>query len=144
MKLPLWAGLELDLGSRDNGMDLLIHELFFRWIPPFHHSLLPIFLNKLVTRCDSMKTIQLIRSNLNRGSSLYFNWHILNDLLREYVLDFRAAFSQENKWIRCKNSRYLLNKGANPNLKAHDELDPLMSAVENGDKETVTLLLDKG
>ena len=44
----------------------------------------------------------------------------------------------------CKNSRYLLNKGANPNIKAHDELDPLMSAVENGDKETVILLLEKG
>ena len=38
----------------------------------------------------------------------------------------------------------MLNKGANPNIKAHDELDPLMSAVENGDKETVILLLEKG
>ena len=43
-----------------------------------------------------------------------------------------------------QNSRYLLNKGANPNIKAHDELDPLMSAVENGDKKTVILLIDKG
>ena len=38
----------------------------------------------------------------------------------------------------------MLNKGANPNIKAHDQLDPLMAAVENGDKETVTLLLEKG
>merc|ERR1711971_1545452 len=41
-------------------------------------------------------------------------------------------------------TEYLLNKGANPNIKAHDELDPLMSAVENGDKKTVILLIDKG
>lgn len=37
-----------------------------------------------------------------------------------------------------------MDKGANPNIKAHDQLDPLMSAVESGDIETVTLLLDKG
>ena len=53
-------------------------------------------------------------------------------------------FPRKKLLIRCKNSRYLLNKGANPNIKAHDELDPLMSAVENGDKETVILLIDKG
>ena len=29
-------------------------------------------------------------------------------------------------------------------MKAHDDLDPLMAAVENGEKETVILLLDKG
>ena len=29
-------------------------------------------------------------------------------------------------------------------MKAHDDLDPLMAAVENGDKETVLLLLDNG
>ena len=42
------------------------------------------------------------------------------------------------------NYRYLLNQGANPNIKAHDDLDPLMAAVENGDKETVLLLIENG
>ena len=41
-------------------------------------------------------------------------------------------------------SRYLLERGANPNIKAHDGLDPLMAAVESGDKETVVVLLDHG
>ena len=40
--------------------------------------------------------------------------------------------------------RYLLSKGADPNIKAHDDLDPLMAAVENGDKETVLLLIENG
>ena len=40
--------------------------------------------------------------------------------------------------------RYLLDKGADPNIKAHDDLDPLMAAVENGDKETVLLLIENG
>lgn len=40
--------------------------------------------------------------------------------------------------------RYLLDKGANPNIKAKDELDPLMAAVESGDKAIVTLLIDNG
>ena len=40
--------------------------------------------------------------------------------------------------------RYLLNKGCNPNIKAHDGLDPLMAAVEAGDIDTVSLLLEHG
>ena len=40
--------------------------------------------------------------------------------------------------------RYLLERGADPNIKANDDLDPLMAAVESGDKETAALLLDKG
>ena len=38
----------------------------------------------------------------------------------------------------------MLKKGADPNIKAHDELDPLMAAVENGDKATVLLLIENG
>ena len=38
----------------------------------------------------------------------------------------------------------MLNQGADPNIKAHDGLDPLMAAVENGDKETVLLLIENG
>ena len=44
----------------------------------------------------------------------------------------------------CIYSRYLLQKGADPNIKAHDGLDPLMAAVEAGDKDTVNLLIEKG
>ena len=40
--------------------------------------------------------------------------------------------------------RYLLNKGADPNIKAHDGLDPLMAAVESGDEATVNLLIENG
>jgi len=37
-----------------------------------------------------------------------------------------------------------LERGAEPNIVAHDELDPLMAAVENGDKETIELLIENG
>jgi len=37
-----------------------------------------------------------------------------------------------------------LSKGADPNIRAHDGFDPLMSAVEKGEKEICALLLDRG
>lgn len=46
--------------------------------------------------------------------------------------------------LKLRSNRYLLDKGANPNIKANDGLDPLMAAVESGDKAIVTLLIDKG
>ena len=41
-------------------------------------------------------------------------------------------------------SRFLLERGADPNIRAHDKIDPLLSAVEQGHKETVQLLLANG
>ena len=41
-------------------------------------------------------------------------------------------------------TQFLLSKGADPNIRAHDGFDPLMSAVEKGEKEICALLLDRG
>jgi len=41
-------------------------------------------------------------------------------------------------------TRYLLDHGADPNLRAKDELDPLLSAVDFGNEEIVELLISRG
>ena len=41
-------------------------------------------------------------------------------------------------------TKFLLDRGADPNIKAHDKIDPLLSAVEQGHKEIILLLLDNG
>eukprot|EP00096_Caligus_rogercresseyi_P005182 TRINITY_DN2017_c1_g2_i1.p1 TRINITY_DN2017_c1_g2~~TRINITY_DN2017_c1_g2_i1.p1 ORF type:complete len:154 (-),score=34.20 TRINITY_DN2017_c1_g2_i1:471-932(-) len=41
-------------------------------------------------------------------------------------------------------AKYLLSKGADPNLRAKDGLDPLLSAVGEGNKDMVQLLLEHG
>ncbi|TRY75285.1 hypothetical protein TCAL_00689 [Tigriopus californicus] len=39
---------------------------------------------------------------------------------------------------------FLLDHGADPNIKAHDKIDPLLAAIEKGHKEIVQLLLQRG
>ena len=41
-------------------------------------------------------------------------------------------------------AKYLLEKGANPNLRAKDQLDPLLSAIDFGHKEIIQLLISHG
>jgi ankyrin repeat protein len=41
-------------------------------------------------------------------------------------------------------TRYLLDKGANPNLRAKDQLDPLLSAIDFGHKEIIQTLISHG
>ncbi|CAB4058727.1 unnamed protein product [Lepeophtheirus salmonis] len=41
-------------------------------------------------------------------------------------------------------AKYLLSKGADPNLRADDGYDPLLSAIGEGNKDMVILLVDHG
>ncbi len=82
-------------------------------------------------------------------------WRGEEDRLRELVDSGRAGVNavDENgvsalrftaQYGHRAMTEYLLDKGADPNLRAKDGMSPLLAAVQMGHKEIVGMLLDRG
>jgi ankyrin repeat protein len=54
------------------------------------------------------------------------------------ALRFTAQYGHEEL------TRFLLDKGADPNLNAKDGMDPLLAAVQMGHQDIVVMLMDAG
>jgi ankyrin repeat protein len=93
--------------------------------------------------------------NYYRGKLFAASWRGEFDLVKEVidanVVDINVVDSDGVSALRfaaqyghCDITKYLLDKGANPNLRAKDQIDPLLSAVDYGHVEIVELLIGRG
>ena len=63
-------------------------------------------------------------------------------LLKNFYFSCNKRFAAQYGHLDI--TRYLLDHGADPNLRAKDELDPLLAAVDFGNEEVVELLISRG
>ena len=93
--------------------------------------------------------------NYYRGKLCAASWRGEFDLVKEVieakVVDINVVDSDGVSALRFAAqyghydiTKYLLDKGANPNLRAKDQIDPLLSAVDYGHVEIVELLIGRG
>ena len=93
--------------------------------------------------------------NYYRGKLFAAAWRGEFDLVKEVVdakvvdvnvvdSDGVSALRFSAQYGHLEITKYLLERGANPNLRAKDGLDPLLSAIDFGNLEIVEILLSHG
>lgn len=65
-------------------------------------------------------------------------------LVPGYILTVVTSNRFAAQYGHLEITRYLLDRGADPNLRAKDQLDPLLAAVDFGNEEIVELLISRG
>lgn len=142
-------------GSKSSEHMLALHSDSVRNVPPSTSVVQSVderlrgrFLELQAWQADVEEAI----SQLVREASREPNRHIKRAVAIEAkVVDINVVDSDGVSALRFAAqyghydiTKYLLDNGANPNLRAKDQIDPLLSAVDYGHVEIVELLVGRG
>jgi len=92
---------------------------------------------------DGQVFLQAVRENNKDSVNMYFRHgisaNVRVDSKANTALSYRVQLPESYSMIE-----FLLNNGADPNIKNNDEVTPLYYAINQGDVNVVRLLLERG